>query len=297
MGAGPGDAYTCATADAGLGDRDQMPEVDHYHVLGLARTASADDIRAAYRKLAMRHHPDLNKGDPSATSRFQQINAAFGVLGDLAKRAAYDAELRQESARRAMRSNNPEPTSWRGPGPQREARTFSTRYAPPRPPEHSAPDPRTRQARMPRWVFLLLIPLFLRGCDSLQGMNDSADVITPSTGVCLNWETWVKTMTALESRYAWVVEEMAASETGGAPNHGAWAEAWSQKSLELVRLDPPPAAADAHEANIAYTRDSADYFANLASGTEGSVTAETVSAWRLELDAALGRANESCAQP
>jgi curved DNA-binding protein len=58
--------------------------------LGVARSASADDIRSAYRKLAMQYHPDKNPGNKSAEDRFKEINEAYQVLGDEKKRAHYD---------------------------------------------------------------------------------------------------------------------------------------------------------------------------------------------------------------
>jgi DnaJ-class molecular chaperone len=60
---------------------------DHYSTLGLSRTATADDIKRAYRRLASQHHPDKG-GD---TAKFQEIQAAYDVLGDPAKRAQYDS--------------------------------------------------------------------------------------------------------------------------------------------------------------------------------------------------------------
>jgi curved DNA-binding protein len=64
---------------------------DYYKTLGVPRTASDKDIKAAYRKLARKHHPDVNKGDPRAEARFKEINEANAVLSDPEKRRRYDA--------------------------------------------------------------------------------------------------------------------------------------------------------------------------------------------------------------
>lgn len=61
-----------------------------YDTLGVAKTASADEIRRAYRKLARTHHPDVNPGDAKAEEQFKKIAAAYDVLSDDKKRAAYD---------------------------------------------------------------------------------------------------------------------------------------------------------------------------------------------------------------
>ncbi len=61
-----------------------------YDTLGVAKAASADAIRKAYRKLARRHHPDVNPGDKKAEDAFKKISAAYEVLSDPKKRAAYD---------------------------------------------------------------------------------------------------------------------------------------------------------------------------------------------------------------
>ena len=62
---------------------------DYYEVLGLPRSASADDIKNAFRNLARQYHPDVNKAD-DAEEKFKEINEAYGVLSDPEKRAAYD---------------------------------------------------------------------------------------------------------------------------------------------------------------------------------------------------------------
>ena len=63
---------------------------DYYKTLGVARDASADDIQAAYRKLARKYHPDLNPDDKTAKQKFQEVQAAFDVLNDASKRELYD---------------------------------------------------------------------------------------------------------------------------------------------------------------------------------------------------------------
>jgi curved DNA-binding protein len=63
---------------------------DYYSVLGVPRTATEKEIRSTYRKLARKHHPDVNPGNSEAEARFKQINEAYEVLSDAQKRAKYD---------------------------------------------------------------------------------------------------------------------------------------------------------------------------------------------------------------
>ena len=67
-----------------------MAKRDYYEVLGVSRTASADEIKKAYRRLAMKHHPDRNKDDASAGAKFKEAKEAYDVLSDADKRATYD---------------------------------------------------------------------------------------------------------------------------------------------------------------------------------------------------------------
>jgi molecular chaperone DnaJ len=67
-----------------------MAKRDYYEVLGVSRTASADELKKAYRKLAMQFHPDRNAGDKAAEHNFKEVNEAYDVLKDDQKRGAYD---------------------------------------------------------------------------------------------------------------------------------------------------------------------------------------------------------------
>jgi curved DNA-binding protein CbpA len=63
---------------------------DYYTTLGVAKTASEKEIKQTFRKLARKHHPDVNPGDKTAEAKFKEINEAYEVLGDPAKRKKYD---------------------------------------------------------------------------------------------------------------------------------------------------------------------------------------------------------------
>ncbi|MDP3315373.1 MAG: DnaJ domain-containing protein, partial [Devosia sp.] len=67
-----------------------MAKPDYYATLGTPRDASADDLKKAYRKLAMQYHPDRNPGDAKAEAKFKEISEAYDILKDEQKRAAYD---------------------------------------------------------------------------------------------------------------------------------------------------------------------------------------------------------------
>jgi len=71
----------------------QGTEANHYAILGLDRSCTLAQIRAAYRLLAKQHHPDLNSGSPEAVTSTQKLNAAHETLSDPTQRLAYDCEL------------------------------------------------------------------------------------------------------------------------------------------------------------------------------------------------------------
>ncbi len=87
-----------------------MEYKDYYKILGVERNASVDDIRSAYRKLAMKYHPDKNPGDKKAEEKFKEINEAYQVLSDAEKRARYD---QLGSAYSSFRSSGGRPSDFR----------------------------------------------------------------------------------------------------------------------------------------------------------------------------------------
>ena len=104
------------------------PKHEYYETLGVPKKASADDIRKAYRKLARKHHPDLNPGDKSAEDRFKNVQEAYDVLSDPKKRAMYSQQRTVVITINADHSMliNAEPTNMDALGPRLED-IFKTR--------------------------------------------------------------------------------------------------------------------------------------------------------------------------
>lgn len=76
---------------------------EYYRTLGVQPGASQDDLKKAYRALAKKYHPDLHPGDQEAETRFKEVNEAYEVLGDPAKRKEYD--VKQQTAQRHQAPN------------------------------------------------------------------------------------------------------------------------------------------------------------------------------------------------
>jgi len=90
-----------------------MAGKDYYQILGVSRTASEKEIKQAYRRLARKHHPDINPGDKSADTKFKEINAAYEVLSKPEKRKRYDQFGEQwEYADQFAKSGGQERVRW-----------------------------------------------------------------------------------------------------------------------------------------------------------------------------------------
>jgi len=128
----------------------------YYEILGVPRNSSTDDIKVAFRKLALQYHPDKNPGNTRAEDMMKEINEAYGVLSDTDKRSAYDRfgpSLKPVEGGRSHTSPSPKPTQPRATRPQETEQTdwgiwgnwFFGRQQQTPPPTPTRPEPRPRK--------------------------------------------------------------------------------------------------------------------------------------------------------
>jgi DnaJ-class molecular chaperone len=106
-----------------------MADKDYYQILGVPKSASEADIKKAYRKLALEHHPDRNKGDKASEEKFKEVTRAYEVLSDSSKKAQYDqfghAAFEQAGGGGPFNGGNPFAGGFGGQGGQYGPFTYS----------------------------------------------------------------------------------------------------------------------------------------------------------------------------
>ncbi|MBX2861301.1 MAG: DnaJ domain-containing protein [Vampirovibrio sp.] len=105
---------------------------NYYKVLELETFADADTIKAAYRRLARKYHPDLNKDNVAAEEKFKRINEAYDYLSDSSRKAIYDQSLKQMSQKKVKKekATSQKSQSQKSPPPQKKAQTKSPEHPP-----------------------------------------------------------------------------------------------------------------------------------------------------------------------
>lgn len=247
---------------------------DPYRLLGVSRHAQAHEIRTAYRIQARQYHPDLNPGNPTSEERIKAVNAAYELLCDPVRRAAYDRtrESRStdyQSTRTASRNAQERPYRW----------TVSDDPAPP-PPKARRTLPSFRVERRLfvsialilgfAWVMGAIddshpapITLTIPATVAANALDNSTETFRqPATQAptatsraagwdttiqCEGWNEWVRNLDEADQRFEATHDEMANSVYATRAEYVRWAETITRHAEAARAVNPPPAATVYHD--------------------------------------------------
>lgn len=251
--------------------------VNHYAILGLSEFASADEIREAYRILAMRHHPDQNNYDAATTARFQQINTAYDVLGNGDRRSAYDLEREREAVRLALQV--PHGSGLVGGAPVREVGYRAGHVSTVRRQLEKS------RIRIPRWVIGVVVLLVLRGGYVYQSSGEGIG------SKCRGWNEWVSESDKIDKRVDAIMWRYNTTASASQNWLSGMAADLDIAEYEYQSLSVPKAARATNSAEIAYIQHLSSF---VSSDGRGEVTLAMLRADESLINSTIAKANAAC---